>query len=1082
MKKFITLAALGASLAAQAADSPLWLRHPAISPDGTQVAFTYKGDIFTVPVEGGRARQLTTHAAYDTAPVWSPDGESIAFASTRQGSSDIYVMPAGGGTARRLTTHSGNETPLAFLNDTTVLFSARRMPGFSSMLHPNVPQVYAVSTTGGRDRLWQPMAMNAISVSADGRVAYQDRKGVEDVMRKHERSSGTADIWIMDGDRHTRVTTFNGQDQSPVWAGADRVAYISEQDGTLNVWVSALDGSQAKALTHFTKHPVRSLSRSAATGTMAFTWNGELYTLREGQEPVKIPVEIVADDYTADLQRSVKTNGATCMAPSPDGSEVAFVLRGDVYVTSTKYNTTRRITNTPEQERVVAFAPDGRTLVYDSERDGRWQLFTATIKDKDEKSFAYATEVVESPLYSSPEGLAAQQPAYSPDGKKVAFLEDRTTLRVIDLDSHKVTTALPGKYNYSYTDGDVDFTWSPDSRWFLTSYIGTGGWNNTDIALVKADGTEVVDLTESGYSDRSPRWAMDGRAVTYVSSRYGMRNHGSWGEQGDVMLMVLDGDAWDEFNRTEEEAALAKDKDKKKDGDADDKDEDKPSKKDKKKADKKDAKADKKADKKVKPLVFDLDNRHYRTVRLTGLSSSMGDYWLDKDGATLYYIAGATEGGRNLLARDIKDGSTKVHVKGVSGGIEPDKKGENLYVLGSNMYKIPVKNPKLETIKFEADYDRHPSLERQYIYDHMHRQVRDKFYDKNLHGVDWEGYGKDYARFLPHIDNGYDFAELLSEILGELNASHTGGSYRGPGADMSTASLGAFFDDSYYGAGLKVTSVLPRGPLADKKASVKPGDIITAIDGVEIAPGADYFPLLDGKSGKRVRLTVKRGDGKTENVTVRPVSAGALSDLLYQRWVERNAHVVDSLSGGRIGYVHVREMNSSSFRDVYSRLLGKYRNCDAVVVDTRWNGGGWLHNDIALLLGGKEYVRYTPRGQYIGSDPFSQWTKPSAMLVNEANYSDAHGTPYTYQTLGIGPVVGAPVPGTMTAVWWENQIDPNIVFGIPQVTSLDRNGKPLENQQLNPDILIYNDPADVKRGRDAQLEGAVRHLLEKIGK
>ena len=172
-------------------------------------------------------------------------------------------------------------------------------------------------------------------------------------------------------------------------------------------------------------------------------------------------------------------------------------------------------------------------------------------------------------------------------------------------------------------------------------------------------------------------------------------------------------------------------------------------------------------------------------------------------------------------------------------------------------------------------------------------------------------------------------------------------------------------------------------------------------------------------------------------------------------------------------------MDSPSFREVYSKLLGKYRNCDAVVVDTRWNGGGWLHNDIALLLGGKEYVRYSPRGRYIGSDPFSQWTKPSVMLVNESNYSDAHGTPYVYQTLKIGDVVGAPIPGTMTAVWWETQIDPTLVFGIPQVTSLDRNGKPLENQQLNPDVLIYNDPADVENGRDAQLEGAVKHLLKK---
>ena len=238
---------------------------------------------------------------------------------------------------------------------------------------------------------------------------------------------------------------------------------------------------------------------------------------------------------------------------------------------------------------------------------------------------------------------------------------------------------------------------------------------------------------------------------------------------------------------------------------------------------------------------------------------------------------------------------------------------------------------------------------------------------------------------------------------------------------------------------------------------------------------------MEGLAGRRVRLTVRRADsGKTESVEVKPISNGAQSDLLYQRWVERNQAVVDSVSGGRVAYVHVEGMDSPSYRRVFSELLGKYRNREAVVVDTRYNGGGWLHNDIALLLGGREYVRFSPRGQYIGSEPFTQWTKPSVMLVNESNYSDAHGTPYTYQTLGLGDVVGAPVPGTMTAVWWESQIDPSIIFGIPQVTSLDVNGNVLENQQLNPDVVIYNKPEEVLRGEDAQLIGATRHLLKQL--
>ena len=218
---------------------------------------------------------------------------------------------------------------------------------------------------------------------------------------------------------------------------------------------------------------------------------------------------------------------------------------------------------------------------------------------------------------------------------------------------------------------------------------------------------------------------------------------------------------------------------------------------------------------------------------------------------------------------------------------------------------------------------------------------------------------------------------------------------------------------------------------------------------------------------------------KKENVFVIPSYTDQVQ--LYRRWVRRNEEMVEKLSGGRIGYVHVQGMNSESFREVYSNLLGKYRTCDAVIVDTRHNGGGWLHDDLATLLSGKEYIRYTPRGQYIGSDPYSKWNKPSCVLIGEDNYSDASGFPYVYKTLGIGKLIGAPVPGTMTAVWWENQVDPSLVFGIPQVGALGvKEGRWLENMQIEPDILVYNDPASSLRGEDKQIEAAVRELLKEV--
>lgn len=1069
--ELLTLTLALASVAGSAAESPRWLRNTAISPDGTTVLFTYKGDIFSVPSIGGDARQLTSSHAYDTAPVWSPDGSRIAFSSTREGGTDIFLMPAAGGTPRRITTARGVETPLAFLNDSTLIYSTGEIASRESTRFPtSLTRTYSVNVNRGsaRPELYLSMPMRSASADASGRVLYADRKGFENEYRKHERSSATADIWLTENGKFRRLTTFDGHDLSPVWApGNDRFYYLSEQDGTLNVYAGSLDGAAPCALTKFERNPVRTLSVSR-DGLMAFSQDGDIYTLREGAQPSKLEIRITADQYDGDRVKRFVNAGASTMAVSPDGKELAFVLRGDVYVTDVEYKTTRRITDTPAQERMVDFSPDGRTLVYDSDRDGQWQLFTAEIKNPSEKRFAYATEIVEKPLYKGT-GVA-QQPAFSPDGTKVAFLEDRTTLRVVDVKTKKAVTALDGKYNYSYSDGDVPFEWSPDSEWLLISYIGNGGWNNPDIALVKADGTACRDLTESGYSDSNARWALGGKAMTYATAKYGMKAHGSWGNQDDLVLMAFDQEAWDDMHATEEEAKMKEEQEKEKNEEAE------AAKKDKKKG-KKDTEADKKN---AKKLDLDLDNRRHRMMRLTESSAIISDYWLTPKGDKLYYIAQQPSGNAALMERDIRKGSTKALIEDVDGGLEADAKGENLFLISSEgMKKVNVADGSVKDIEFDAPYDRVPSLEREYIYDHMLRQVADKFYDTDLHGVDWEYYGSHYREFLPHIANNQDFSILLSEILGELNASHTGSGYRAAGPQLAAAELGAFFDRDYRGDGLKVTEVIAGSPLSAKKCNIRPGDVVMAVNGKRIEAGKDYYPLLEGLAGRKTLLEIKRASGKTDTVSMRPISGADLNELLYRRWVENNERFVDSISGGRVAYVHVEGMDTPSFNEVYDRLLGKYRNCDAVVVDTRWNGGGWLHNDIALLLSGKEYVRFTPRGQYIGSEPFSQWTKPSVMLVNESNYSDANGTPFTYKTLGIGKLVGAPVPGTMTAVWWETQIDPTIYFGIPQVTCSSLDGTPLENHQLNPDITVYNDPADELSGHDAQLEKAVRALMAK---
>lgn len=1054
-------------LGAQEASAQKWLRWSAISPDGKNIAFSSYGDIYVVPVEGGQARQLTANTAYDYAPVWSPDGNHLAFASEREGSMDVYVTTLTGGAPKRLTTHSGREVPVAFLDNETVLFTSAGTPTAENIQFPSGTfyQMYKVNIEGGRPVRFTDWTMGNPNVGKKG-ILYDDIKGYEDNWRKHQTSSIARDIWLFDGTDYKKITNFKGEDRNAVWNSDESgFYYLSEKDGTFNVYYRDLNGVSDKQLTSFKGNPVRFLS-AADNGTLCFGYDGELYTMKEGGAPVKVNVNIIRDDMQRDVVRRLRASGASEVSVSPVNKEIAFVMGGDVYVTSLDYSTTRQITDTPVRERDVDFAPDGRSIVYASERDGMWQIYQTSLADKDEKNFTYAKELEEERLTDGT--YTAFQPAYNPQGKEIAFLKNRTEICVLDLKSKKVRVAMEGKYQYSYSDGDQSYSWSPDGKWILSSYIGTGGWNNNDIALVKADGSgEIHNLTNSGYTEGDAQWVLDGKAMIFVSDRSGYRSHGSWGVESDVYIMFFDREAYDKFCMDKEEAVLyetlnAKKKDEKKEEKKED-------------GDKKDKK-----EKKIKDLNFDFENLEHRTLRLTPYSTLLGDKIMSKDGSKLYYIA-PHEGTPALWVQDLKEYSNSLLMKGIGYvRFDVDKDVRSAYFAkNGSIQKLDIASGKLSNISFEAFYTDRPQEQRAYLFDHIWNQTKEKLYDPDMNGADWDRLYTTYKAYLPYINNNHDFAEMASELLGELNVSHTGCRFFGYGGALPTASLGLFYDETYEGDGLKVKEVMKGSPMEGGKEPVEPGSIIKAIDGTPITAGMDYYPLLAGKAGRLTQITVEK-KGKEFDVLVKPISGGTENAFLYKRWVERNRKMVDELSGGKVAYVHIEAMDANSFHTLYKELLSnENRNKDAVVVDTRHNGGGWLHGDICVLLSGKLVMQFKPRGQFIGNDPFDRWIKPSCMLICEDNYSNAHGTPWYYQQLGLGKLVGAPVPGTMTAVWWE-PLEGGMVFGIPQVGAYGNDGQVLENQLLMPDVEVYNNPADVLVGKDDQLARAVKEMLETV--
>ena len=1059
-----------ATATAEAQTSPEWLRYPSISPDGKTIAFTYKGDIYRVPAAGGTAVPLTQHDAQDFMPVWSHDGRQIAFASDRFGNFDIFVMPAEGGEARRLTFHSAPEYPYAFSpDDRYVLFGASRMDTAANRMFPTAsqPELYRVPAIGGRVEQVLTTPAEDVRMSRNGRfLLYHDKKGGENAWRKHHTSSIARDIWIYDTrtGTHRKITTFAGEDRNPVFTDDDQAFYyLSEESGSFNVQKMSLQGGKAQAVTSFKKLPVRFLSLSDA-GTLCFGYDGQLYTMKPQGQPQKVAVAIAVDAKTNNERVVPVTGGARELAVSPNGKEVAFVFRGEVFVTAVEGSATKRITNTPEQERGVSFSPDGKSLIYASERDGRWGVYE-TRKTRDEEPYFYASTVLkETPLIVSTHQVT--QAKYSPDGKEIAFVEDRATLKIFNLGTRQDRTILTSR---ELDEGEQQFEWSPDGKWILFDY-SVPGIAPGEVGLVRADGkSPAVNLTQSGFNDNRGRWVMGGKAMLWFSNRDGLKAVAqSGGAQADAYAMFFTPDAWDRYRLTKEELALVKEAEDKKD-------------KDKSKDAAKDAK-DAPKDVKVEDLVIDLDGISQRKARLTVNSSSLGDAAVSRDGETLYYLA-RFEKGMNLWSTNLRTKETKMvlPLNATSGTLAWDKDQKTLFLLSDgSISKLDPATAKREPVSISGEMVLDAAAERQQAFDHVWRTVKDSFYTAGYHGADWDGLKPIYEKYLPHIGNNFEFAEMLAEMLGELNISHSGATYAPPSANQDeTAALGVFPDPAYKGVGVKIVEVIKGGPLDKAGIAVKPGMVVEAIDGQTIAADKDPTQYLNRKAGKKMLLLVADGE-RHFDVVVKPITLGEENRLLYTRFVRRNEEEVDRLSQGQLGYIHVPGMNDSAYRSAYEEVMGKFATRKGVVIDTRFNGGGDLVADLAMFLSGKKFFEYANDRRASGYEPNFRWTKPSISMANEANYSDGHCYAYTVKALNLGKLVGMPTPGTCTFAGWESLVD-GIRWGVPHSGVKDATtGKYLENQQTEPDIKVMNEYNVVITGKDQQLEAAVAALMKEI--
>ncbi|GBC97856.1 Tricorn protease [bacterium HR17] len=1035
------LCAVMAVAVGQPLEPARFLRFPALSPDGSKIAFSYLGDIWVAPADGGMATRLTVHAAHDIRPRFSPDGKWIAFNSNREGNYDIYLMPTVGGKPRRLTFHSADDILGDWSPDGRwIVFSSNRERRFAQLYLLEVATGYVRRLTDDETHLHSP------AFSPDGRFIVFCRGGTS-WWRKGYRGSANSEIWRLpihiDGDRITvgqveRLTHYDGNDWFPTVAPDGMLYFVSDRDGAFNLWRMPFVGAgdtgrkaDAKAV-KVTRHADRVLypSMSRDGRFIVYEHGFALWVLPvQGGEPKQLTIYAPSDEAQNRQQRLTLTSQATEFALSPDGKQIAFVVRGDIFVVNAdKGGEARRVTDHPYRDFDLDWSPDSRKLAFVSERDGNHEVYIVDVRTRALKRLTNTPDAAES------------NPKWSPTGNYVAFVRGPFGRQLcwVNVNTGEEKVIAEGPFI-------GEFAWSPDGRWICFSRRDNAN-NVTDLHIVAWNGGEPVNVTRQPYWNGNIVWARDGKHLVFRSRRTDNNT--------DIFVLSLERpkEQLDEEGQSERRA--------------------------------KDEKQDKEGEKKLPEVRIDFTDIHKRLRRLTATAFDEGTFVVTPDSKTVVFTAVSVDQ-PEIWSVPLEGGSLTRLVAGVSASqlqFSPD--GDRLYFLSTNGSIRYLTRPAntLGAVNFTARMVVDRFVELQHMFDEGWRLLKEQFYDERMHGVDWNAVRDKYRPLMEHIAAKEDFYALVSLMLGELNASHLGiggSTVSGP----ETAYLGVEFDPNYRGPGVKVTAVLKNSPADKDESRLRVGEFILAIDGVEVANNEQLWEALADKAGRVVELLVNDKPTKdgARTVKIKPVNREQWADLVYGDWVEKRKRMVDEWSGGRIGYIHIRAMNQDELRkferEFYAEVVGKK---EALIIDVRFNGGGRIHDELLSLLQRRLYALEQYRGAPPFTQPFQVWQKPTVVLINEFSASDAEIFPKAFRDLGLGKLAGVPTYGGVIGTYNVSLIDGTTFFRVPVTGWRTLDGVNLENYGVKPDIVVEHTPDDNAKGVDRQLEAAVRELLKAL--
>lgn len=1048
---FLTLA-----IPALALDPPM-PRHPALSPDGRQIAFSWQGDLWLAGSDGGRAVRLTAHPAYDHAPVWFPDGRRLAFVSDRENSNDVYVLELPSGQPRRVTFHQEDDRAMGVIGEDLV-FLSRRHEAWDRQAG-----VYRIPAAGGTEEMMVRILAQEAVPSPDGRYLALVR-GSTPPSRRHYRGAANRDLWLLEigTGELARLTETDWDEDGVAWAGNGVLVFRSDNGGdTRNLFRLDLDTKTLTQVTHHQGKDVRFPTTSRDGSLAAYELWDAIYTVStDGSgEPRRLVFQVPADVLTPAVERNTFRADADQVAISPDGSQVALVVRGNVYVTAQRSKElaaiapapTVRVTEMPAREQDVAWGPDGTTLVYASDRDGRGELYRA--RPAGGGPFWSATRFTEERLTRHEEDDS--RPAFSPDGTRLAFVRGRGTLMVADADGRHERTI------YS-TWANLNFRWSPDSRWLAFSYQDAHG--NSEVWIVAADGGEPVNISQHPDLDSDPVWSSDGRRL-YWKTRRQQRSMDIWGvflsradhERTPEQWVALLSEEGSRSARPGRQGAAAE-----KDG----------------------------ADPPPPQVVIDFEGLHERAQAVTTLASEVGDYAVSPDGRTLVFAADPD--GQMDLYRVRFDGKELTRL--TTGGQRPgqlafSKDGKTVYYRTGRgtVASVGLDGRAGDPVPFAARHEVAVEALRGQVFDEAWRALDRVFYDPDFHGVDWKLQAERYRPLALQASTRRDYEDVMNLMLGELNASHMG--FRSPPAEerARTGMLGIEIAVPRDGRGVVVTDVLPDTPAARLDVALRVGDRITAIDGRPLEGNANFFELLADTVDRPIVLEVAGEDGDREAV-VTPTGLWAVRSARYREWVRERRALVEEWSEGRLGYIHIQGMNLPSLEEFQRELFAAADGREGLLIDVRNNGGGWTTDYLLAMLMVQRHAWTVPRGAdpdiraYPGDRlPMPAWTRPAAVLADQASFSNAEIFSWAFRTLGRGKVIGMPTFGAVISTGGLRLTDGSFVRLPGRGWYVAGSGINMENNGCPPDVLVAQPPEqDLTADADDQLARAAEVLLAEL--